>query len=57
METEDTIDIVAIAVIAIVIGFIVYEISQATNALSDAIPGGAGTLATVGGIVALVLFL
>jgi hypothetical protein len=55
MNTEDTIDIIAIAVIALVVGFIVYEVSQGVEAVSD--NGGSGLLAFGAGALAAVLLL
>jgi hypothetical protein len=55
---ETTVDIISIAVIAIVVGFIVYEISQASQAVSDSAGGwGSTILAGAGGIVVALLFL
>jgi hypothetical protein len=51
-ETDTTIDIVAIAIVALVIGFIVYEVSQAASSISQSTGGWFGVgAAFVAGIL------
>jgi hypothetical protein len=59
METDTTIDFIAVGVVALVVGYIVYEISQAASDVSDSIGSygvgaGLGVLGTIG--AALLLF-
>jgi hypothetical protein len=61
MGVEDTIDLLLAAIIAIVIGYVVYQISQGTQAVANAAGGygawllGAGALATVGTVAFFLL--
>jgi hypothetical protein len=63
MGTEDTIDIVVIGIIALVVAYIVYEISQATSSLQNSTGGLFAPVAAgaagigVGGYLAFLLLL
>jgi len=52
---ESTTDFIAVAVIAIAVGFIVYEIVQGINSLSDLLGGWAGPIFGIGAAIVLVL--
>jgi hypothetical protein len=47
-SADTTIDVVAIMVIALVIGFIVYEISEAASSVQSSTSGWFGVLAAFG---------
>jgi len=55
---ETTFDIVGILLITLVVGFIVYEVAQGTEAVANSAGGWGGTIAgvLVGGLAALLLF-
>jgi hypothetical protein len=58
MGTEETIDFVVIGVVAIVVGYIVYEISQAASSVQQSTGGWFGTIAGAGaGALAVLLLL
>jgi hypothetical protein len=53
-DTDTTIDFVAVGVIALVVGFIVYEISQASQSISSS---GGGWWGAIGAGAAALLLL
>ena len=55
-DTDTTIDFIAVGIIAIVIGFIVYEVSQATQSVSTAVGGLGGVLLSAAAGAGVVLF-
>jgi hypothetical protein len=55
ITVNNTVDYVVIAIVAVVLGFVVYEVSQTVQATESVLGGYLGPILLIGGIIGVIL--